>query len=321
MLTDIAHPVLDSDRAWPALTDAAAFREYFQREGYIVVRNALPRAVCVEAVDGFLKEVHLDNRALFLRHASARYEAHVYTDAGHMRYPIMNLQDIPGRRYPQFKAAGLALLTDPVLQRALHTLLGEPARLVHTMYFDGNQATWAHRDSRYIDPALPIAAIGAWIAAEDIDPGAGRFFVLPGSHLRPVPGERVHDPNGARYKAAMAEFVAHGPLPQVAPVLKQGDLLLWSSLTIHGSLPTTAPACSRRSFTGHYIARSESLKPPHRAGGSVVLGGMEILHHNDRRSLAGRAAKLLRSECPRAYLLLRRLGDLRPWPLARRGAP
>jgi phytanoyl-CoA hydroxylase len=317
MLTDTAHPVPDSGGAWPALTDAAAFREYFRREGYVVVRNALPRAVCAEAVDGFLKEVHLDNRALFLRHASARYEPHVYTEAGHMRYPIMNLQDIPGRRYPQFKAAGLALLTDPVLQRVLHTLLGEPARLVHTMYFDGNQATWAHRDSRYIDPALPIAAIGAWIAAEDIDPGAGRFFVLPGSHLRPVPGERVHDPNGVRYKAAMAEFVAHGPLPQVAPVLGQGDLLLWSSLTIHGSLPTTAPARSRRSFTGHYIGRSESLKPPPGAGGSVVLGGMEILYHGDQRSLAGRAASLLRTEYPRAYTLLRRLGDLRPWPQAR----
>jgi phytanoyl-CoA hydroxylase len=312
MLTDIAHPAPDNGSAWPALTATAAFREYFQREGYIVVRNALPHAVCAEAVDGFLKEVHLDNRALFLRHASARYEPHVYTEAGHMRYPIMNLQDIPGRRYPQFKAAGLALLTDPALQRALHTLLGEPARLVHSMYFDGNHATWAHRDSRYIDPALPIAAIGAWIAAEDIDPGAGRFFVLPGSHLRPVPGERVHDPNGARYKAAMAEFVAHGPLPHVAPVLKQGDLLLWSSLTIHGSLPTTAPASSRRSFTGHYIGRSESLKPPPGAGATEVLGGMDILHHSDQRSLAGRAAGLLRSEYPRAYTWLRRLGDLRP---------
>jgi phytanoyl-CoA hydroxylase len=319
MLTDIAHPVLDSDGAWPALADAAPFREYFQREGYIVVRNALPHAVCAEAVDGFLKEVHLDHHALFLRHASESYEPHIYTEAGHMRYPIVNLQDISGRRYPQFKAAGLALLTDPVLQRALHTLLGEPARLVHTMFFDGNQVTWAHRDSRFIDPALPIAAIGAWIAAEDIDPGAGRFFVLPGSHRQAVPGERVYDPNGAGYRKVMAEFVARGPLPRVAPVLKQGDLLLWSSLTIHGSLPTTAPACSRRSFTGHYIGRSESLKPPHGAG--VVLGGMEILHHSDQRNLAGRAASLLRAQCPRAYSLLGRLRNLRPWPLAQRRWP
>jgi phytanoyl-CoA hydroxylase len=321
MLTDTAAQACADDAAYPALTDTAAFKEYFQREGYIVVRGALPLAVCAEAVDGFLKEVHLATRALFLRHASARYEPHVYTEAGHMRYPIMNLQDISGRRYPQFKAAGLALLTDPVLQRAVATLLGEPARLAHTMYFDGNQATWAHRDGHTIDATCPGAMIGAWIAAEDIDPGAGRFFVLPGSHLRPVPGELDHDPNGASYKAAMAEFVERGPLPQVAPALKQGDLLLWSSMTIHGSLPTTAPARSRRSFTGHYIARSATLKrhlSRRGSGASTMLGGMEILHHSDHRSLAGRAGNLLRSEYPGAWTLLRRLTSLRPWPLAGR---
>ena len=105
-----------------------------------------------------------------------------------MRHPIVNLQDISGRRYPQFKAASLALLTDPVLRRAMQTLLGEPARLGRTMYFDGNQTALPQRDGQRADPARPAAAIGAWIAAEDIDPGAGRVFVVPGSHRQPVPG-------------------------------------------------------------------------------------------------------------------------------------
>lgn len=309
MHTDPAYP---ADEAYPALTDAVAFRDYFEREGYIVVRNALPPTVCAEAVDGFLREVHLENRALFLRQAPSRYEPHVYTLAGHMQQPILNLQDLCDRRYPQFKAAALALLTDGLLRRAVETLLGEPARLVESMYFDGNQIPWAHRDGRYIDAARPGAMVGAWIAAEDVQAGAGRFYVLPRSHLPPASGERGPDQGGTRYKVTMAEFVAHGPMRQVAPMLKQGDVLLWSAMTVHGSLPTTRAASSRRSFSGHYVGRCGMLAD--RTPGAVAtLGGMEILHQRDPRSLAGRAANLLRAEYPDAYLQLRRLSQLQPW--------
>lgn len=146
-----------ADALCPALADAAACKDFFQREGHVVLRGALPPAVCAEAVDGFLEEVHLDTRALFLRAGPERYAAHAYTDAGRMRFPIVNLQDISGRRYPQFKAAGLALLTDPALVRAVQALLGEPARLLRTMYSDGHCAAPMHER----------ALIGAWIAAED----------------------------------------------------------------------------------------------------------------------------------------------------------
>lgn len=137
--------------------------EFFQREGYVVLRRALPPAVCAEAVDGFLEEVHLDTRALFRRAAPERYAPHAYTEAGRMRFPIVNLQDISGRRYPQFKAAGLALLTDPALSQAVQSLLGKPARLLRTMYSDGNLAAPMHEPDG--------AIIGALIAAEDADCG------------------------------------------------------------------------------------------------------------------------------------------------------
>jgi phytanoyl-CoA hydroxylase len=288
MPTDIAIPFFAGEDASPELADSHAFRDFFRREGYIIMRKALPPAVCAEAVDGFLKEVHLDNRALFLRDCPSRYEAHCYNDAGHMRYPIVNLQDIPGRRYPQFKAAGLALLTDPVLRRAMQTLLGEPARLGRTMYFDSNLTELPQRDNPRNDFARPSAMIGAWIAAEDSHAGAGRFFVVPGSHRCQHPPASAG--SSARRKAA--------------PLLKQGDVLLWSAMTLHGNLPATTPACSRRAFTGHYIGRSET--PLWRSTGSAVQGGMEVMHYCDHRSLAVRAVALLRSEYPAAYGLLRR---------------
>lgn len=296
-----------ADRAWPALTDAAAFADYFAREGYIVVRNALPPALCAQAVDAFLTEVHLDHRALFLRQAPSRYAAHAYSPAGHMQHPILNLQDLCPRRYPQFRAAALALLTDGVLRRAIETLLGAPAGLADSMYFDATQIPWAQRDARAIDAARPGAMIGAWIAAEDAQPGAGRFYVLPRSHL-PAAGCSGAGPGGA----ATANFVAQGPLRQAAPLLQQGDLLLWSAMTVHGSLPTTSAAGSRRSFCGHYTARAAMP-----AGATSTLGGIAIAHHTDPRSLAGRAGNLLRAQHPGAYLLWRRFAQLAPWTFAR----
>ncbi|MDB5953092.1 MAG: hypothetical protein JWR65_4947 [Massilia sp.] len=314
MLTDTAHP---ADEAHPPLADAAAFRDYFEREGYIVVRGGLPPALCGEAVDAFLKEVHLDHRALFLRQAPSRYAPHVYTEAGHMQQPIVGLQDLCGRRYPQFRAAALALLTDAVLRRAVETLLGAPARLVDSKYFDANHFAWAQRVGRFIDATRPEAMIGAWIAAEDIGAGAGRFYVLPRSHLRPPTDQQGRDPDCSCSTQTVADFADasadFGPLRQVAPMLKQGDLLLWSAMTIHGSLPTTGAAGSRRSFSARYIAGSGQLAQSVEGGGIVAsVGGMEVVHHSDPGSMAGRAARLMRARYPDAWLLLRRLAQRQP---------
>ena len=123
-------------------------------------------------------------------------------------------------------------------------LLGEPGRMIHTMYFDGNQKTWAHRDSHYIDAQETGRMIGVWIAAEDIHPGAGPFYVYARSHRTPTPPEleldRI-DPNGPGVQAADGGVRRRLRAAAGAPELKQGDMILWSSLTIHGSLATTQP--------------------------------------------------------------------------------
>ena len=44
-----------------------------------------------------------------------------------------------------------------------------------------------------------------------------------------------------------------------APALSKGDVLFWAAKTIHGSLRTTQPTRSRRSFTAHFIPDAEPL--------------------------------------------------------------
>lgn len=294
---------------YPPLSQPHAFRAWFEREGYIVMRGAIPARICQSAIDIFRADVLNDRLAFFERHVSGKFERHHYTPAGHMKYPIMNLQDLQRRRHAGFRRAGLTVLTHPAIQRALLALSGETARCVHTMYFDGNQTTWAHRDGHYIDSNQAGQMIGVWVAAEDIHPDAGRFFVLPRSHLIQVPGEQA-DPNSSRYKTCMADFVRNGPLDCVAPLLRQGDVLLWSSMLIHGSLPTLDERWSRRSFTAHYVPASQPYHWNVRSRQSarrMRFHRVEVILHCDDSTALARLRNHVRAEWPRLYGAVRSL--------------
>jgi phytanoyl-CoA hydroxylase len=242
------------------VADPVALRSHFAQEGYVVVRHAVPGSLCQAALAAFERDVK-PSRAYFKRHASSDFERHVFTEAGFMKYPIMNLQDLPEVDFGIFRGTGLAILAHASVRDVMAILLGEPGRMIHTMYFDGNQKTWAHRDSHYIDAEETGRMIGVWIAAEDIHPGAGAFYVYARSHRTPTPTDleldRI-DPNGPEYKRRMEEFAGGSSLRLVAPELRRGDMILWSSLTIHGSLATTRPDKSRRSFTAHYVPSSQT---------------------------------------------------------------
>jgi phytanoyl-CoA hydroxylase len=305
--TILIRPAGERADAYPLPSSTHAFRAYFEQEGFIVVRNAISKPLCEAAKQAFLTEILPAKHALFVRHASGAHERHVYTEHGFMKFPVMNIQDVPDRRYPGFRRNGLALLTDERVQRAISALFGEAGQIVYTMYFDGNQTTWSHRDGHYFDSQQSGAMVGVWIAAEDIHPDAGRFFVVPRSHRIGVLGEQ-QDPNGRDYKSVMADFVRHGPLDCVAPILQQGDMLLWSSMTIHGSLPSANASWSRRSFTGHYVPQSHQFKRhlvKNAVSRTILVNGVPVASHADRSAL-GMLKESLRVDFPRVYMAMRR---------------
>jgi len=302
----------DAGTVYPSLTDASALRAFFEREGYLVLRGVVPPAVCEAAREAFLREALPARFSYFKRHASGRYERHVYTEYGHMKYPIMNLQDIAGRRFGQFRQRGLELLTHPSIQQAIRALFGEAGRLVHTMYFDGNQTTWAHRDGDYLDSCEAGRMVGVWVAAEDIHPEAGRFYVVPRSQHMALAG--TDDPNGAAYKARLDAFVQSDSGAVLAPQMRQGDAILWSALTVHGSLPTGDARQSRRSFTGHYVPDSQPVRrllAKRAVGHYVTVNNVAIALHQDCHTVQGLLRETLRADYPALYHLLQGLRALR----------
>lgn len=248
----------EEDRPYFTPDQRAAIRDYYEENGYVVIRGLLPEAVCRAAVSRFEEEVR-PYRKFIYRQASANPERHVFTEHGFMLNPILNIQSLRERRFPGFRAAGLAVMTHSRMQAVLKALFSENGKAVQSMYFEGNPATWPHQDTYYLDAEQLGRMVGAWIALEDIAPGAGRFFVYPKSHLTELSrnggGLDIAFHHDA-YKRYVVDAIREEGLKCRAPALRRGDVLLWSSRTIHGSLETTQPEHSRSSITTHYIPDS-----------------------------------------------------------------
>lgn len=298
--------------AYQAINTPEAVKRYYEQEGYVVVRNLVPKGLLDEAREAFSSEVK-PSRAYFCRHESGRFERHVFTDHGFMKYPIINYQDVNSRQYPRFREKGIELLTHANIQAVLRLLMGEPGKIVHTFVSEGNQLTWPHRDSYYIDSSQIGALVGVWIAAEDIDPGAGRLYVYPRSHktlLKTVDHDSSYNPETKAFKEQFVKDLAASGLECRAPALRKGDAVIFNSLTIHGSLETLNPHRSRAAFAGHYIPQSHrfvwlrSKEPQLR---SRTINGVEVLFHRDQDYLRHRLGTMAQTHFPAQYAFLRQL--------------
>ena len=121
------------------------------------------------------------------------------------------------------------------------------------MLFDKSTGTVDHADTWYLDTAPRGQMIASWIALEDINEKAGRFFVYPKSHKLNIP-ENINKKikSNFEYINFINEFLIHKKMDKYAPAMKKGDVLFWHPFTIHGSLSQKDPKYSRKSLTAHY---------------------------------------------------------------------
>ena len=130
---------------------------------------------------------------------------------------------------------------------------------VMSMFFDANAGTPPHCDNYYLD-SLPEGNLTAiWIALEDINQKAGRFFVLEGSNKNKFKLSQNQIDNADLYENYMRKFISENNKDLRIPSLKKGDVLFWNSKTVHGSTKTEDPSFSRKSYTCHYIPISSKF--------------------------------------------------------------
>jgi phytanoyl-CoA hydroxylase len=224
--------------------------ETYQTRGYVVLRGV----VSAQRIDRLLhlyRSQIIPARYPFFRQNTNAYEPNRMTTHGFVRQSFLDIHDYV--RYPEFSRAALDIFCSSEMMQALEEATGYASfSLMQSMLFDLNTETPGHQDWYYLDSVPAGQLTAAWIALEDIDERAGRFYVLPGSHNTDfdakAPG-RTH----AQWLDLVGSHVQRHREQISAPALRRGDVLFWNSRTVHGSLPTLDDSRSRKSLTAHYL--------------------------------------------------------------------
>ena len=299
------------DRTYFTTLDAAAL-EYLSTEGYVVVRGLASAAECAAIRESFADEVKPYPGFLY-RQATAKAERNQLNEQGHVMNPLLNLQDLDRRYFGGLRRRSLDVFTSRGIVSSLHRIFDEDPKLVQTMYFEGNSETWAHQDTYYLDSEHIGTMVAAWIALEDIHPGAGRFFVYPRSHqidIRRNGGDFDIAFHHDRYKSLIIEVIRSHALEMRAPALQSGDVLFWNSRTIHGSLRTQGTTRTRQSLTAHYIPRSHrflSLQSFIKPLNLTDHNGVQVHCPKDQGRLQNRMTLLVESRLPGPFYFAKRL--------------
>jgi phytanoyl-CoA hydroxylase len=225
-------------------------RRRYTAEGFAIRPGVVPSLL----IDGLLDALHKDifpSREKFYRQNTARYETNRFTKHGYLENALLDLHDY--RRHRAFSQRALELFFCEPLLAEIELLTGQPRmQLMQTMLMDANPTTRPHQDWWYPDTVPNGNLIAAWIALEDVDERAGRFYVMRDSQSVNL----HHDLETLTHRAWLERMAAWHEQHQdslVAPALRKGDVLFWNSSTIHGSLPTQDGRFSRKSATAHYI--------------------------------------------------------------------
>ena len=162
-------------------------------------------------------------------HRAIRPELNEY---GFIRESMLNPTRIG--LFPRFSDSIKQCIYHEAVTDALTALDGHEQHVSwQDMFFDLSTGTIEHADTWYMDTDPPGSLVGAWFALENIDEGAGTFFVMPGSHRVPPLDKaryRIHE----EFRKATLQFVEeHGFMSKGMPIDK-GDVILWHPFLVHG---------------------------------------------------------------------------------------
>jgi phytanoyl-CoA hydroxylase len=224
--------------------------EHYARHGYVVLRNLVPRSAIEELLKVYAAEIVPSNYPFFRQNTNS-YEPNKLTTHGYVQQAFLDIHDYS--KYPRFSSSAREIFCAPGIIQALRRVTGfDTFSLMQTMMFDRNTETPGHQDWYYLDSVPSGNLIAGWIALEDIDERAGRFYVMRGSKQRDF-GAQLAGRTHADWLAVIKTYIDSHPEDVSAPALRAGDVLFWNSRTVHGSLPTRDEAFSRKSLTAHYL--------------------------------------------------------------------
>jgi phytanoyl-CoA hydroxylase len=248
----------------------------FERDGFLVVPDAIDRERCAELidrageiVDAFdpstvsvfsTKEQTRTSDDVFLASGDAVtcfFEEHAFDEHGELAqekalsinkigHALHDLDPVFDRfsRQPVFADAAAAIgFTDPKLLQSMY-IFKQP-RI-------GGEVS-CHQDSTFLWTD-PLSAVGFWVALQDATIENGCLWAQPGGHRTPLRQRFVRDPaGGTRF-----DELDLTPLPEAAgPELVPIEAAAGTLVLLHGKLPhwsdVNRSATSRHAYTLHVI--------------------------------------------------------------------
>jgi phytanoyl-CoA hydroxylase len=225
--------------------------QYYQENGYVVFRNLIPTNLINQLLELYAKEI-LPSRHPFFRQSTNQYEVNHLNEFGYVKQSFLDIHDY--EKFPEFSTIAKEIYCGDSIQDALRKITNlHSFNLMQTMLFDANTETRPHQDWWYLDTVPNGHLIAAWIALEDIDERAGRFYIMPKSIKNPDFHSDKPDLSHNEWLQRIKIYFEANQEDIKAPDLKKGDVLFWNSKTVHGALPTSDNCFSRKSLTAHYI--------------------------------------------------------------------
>ena len=256
-----AAAVLEKSHENISSTTELSPKEYYETNGYCVFRNLIPTAAVDRLVQRYQEDIVSSDYPFFRQNTDA-YQPNKLTEHGYVKQSFLDIHDYS--EFAEFSQYARDIYTSDAMRGALKQATGfDSFNLMQTMLFDANTETKPHQDWWYLDSVPNGSLIASWIALEDIDERAGRFFVIPKSFNVDLHSD-TPDLKHSEWMARMARYFEEHQDQVHAPALKKGDVLFWNSRTIHGSLKTQDPSFSRKSLTAHYL-------PSHMAFGNLFV--------------------------------------------------
>lgn len=294
-------------------TEHEAASGYYRDNGYVIFKRVIDPKEC-EALKALWAQEIKPSGSYIYRQATAKAEKNEFNEQGWVMNPILNLQSLDPREFPEFRTFGTrAFLTNRTLVSIIRHILRDDPLIVQSMYFEGNSATWEHQDTYYLDSERVGSMVAAWIALEDIAASAGRFFVCAGSHKIDMGlqdfANNIAD-HHEEYIQSVVQIIRERELEIRAPKLDKGDVLLWNARTIHGSLNSQDPTRTRQSVTLHAIPASHRfLQLQNRIVPLRVkeINGTKIHHPKDLANFSPRLVKRIESCFPGLFYGLKGL--------------
>ena len=226
-------------------------KNIYNEQGFILIRNLIKEKYISEVLNS-LEIFKKKNTFYYTQNNHNWVKSGELTKEGHLINSIQSptKQNNCGRLKLDIKE----IIASVEISKKLQEINGS-LRFVNwqNMLFDKSTGTIDHADTWYLDTKPRGQMIAAWIALEDINESAGRFFVYPKSHKLNIPenfNQKIN--SNIEYVNFINQFLNNQKLERYAPEMKKGDVLFWHPFTIHGSLSQIDSKYSRKSLTAHY---------------------------------------------------------------------